>query len=249
MANGEDIWFEMDFGDGDWQELDPGDLESFVPYFEEELSKALETAAEKIASNLRGLFQEAIHERPRKEGDNLKNVLMKALTREVWLTTEGVNMGVFELEKVQAETTSAEYGTEGGRSLFDIMEEGYGPNDNYGFIYLETAMDLATQALHTSSLSESQGEDFMRHVQKAFAGRHGIGIMVNLKEKLFYRIPSFGTPLEHGVMPHAGWAGWHILTEVDGPTDARQAAHSGTPHWLLTLLEKAMKRAAKRLKR
>lgn len=249
MATGDDIWFEMDFGDGDWQELDPGDLESFEPYFQEELRKSLEAAAEKIATNLRGLFQEAIHEQPRKEGDGLKTVLMQALTREVWLTAEGVNMGVFQLEKVQAETTSSEYGTQGQRSLFDIMEEGYGPSDTYGFIYLETAMELATQALHISSLSEKQGEEFMRHVQKAFAGRHGLGIMVQLKAKLFFRIPEFGTALEHGVLPHAGWQGWHILDEVDGPDNAKQAANSGTPNWLLTLLEKAMIRAAKRLKR
>jgi len=249
MPNDDDVWFEMDFGTGEYQKIGPETLAKLPGIFEEELQKGLEQIAEKLETNLRTLFREVIAERPRKEGKSLRRVIYQALVHEVGKHADDVDMGVFKLEQVQEQTTGPEYGTSNQRSLFDILEEGYGPNDEYGFIGLEHAMDLAMEAIHVSSVSEKDAENFIRRVQKVFAGRHGDGIMVRLRAPLFYRLPDFGTPLEHGVMPHAGWSGWHILDEVDGPDAARLAAKDGTPHWITKALDRAMKRTAQRLKK
>lgn len=248
MPNDDDVWFEMDFGDGQYQKIGPETLEKLPELFEEELQKGLEKIAEKLETNLRTLFREVISERPRKEGKSLRRVIYQGLSHEVGKYADSVDMGVFKLEQVREQTTGPEYGTSNQRSLFDILEEGYGPSDEYGFVGLEQAMDLAMEAIHVSALSEKQAEVFSRHIQKVFSGRHGDGIMVKLRMPLFYQLPDFGTPLEHGILPHAGWAGWHILDEVDGPDAARISAKEGTPNWILTLLDKAMKQTARRLK-
>ena len=238
----------MEFGDGHWQKIGPETFRRLPELFSEELEKVLREAAVKLEVQLRTLYAVTVRERPRNEGEHLKEIIFKAITSAVGRSGEVVDLGVFNLSFAEEATHNETFGTaQSRRSLFAIMEEGSDPSLTHGFIALDEALHLARAAAAEAHLPEEQLGEFLAYVQEQFAGRHGEGIMVEVTRPLFYRFPEFGTPLEHGVLPHPGWEGWHILdTRADGSARSGAARTEGS-HWIGMLLEKAVQNTAKRV--
>jgi hypothetical protein len=243
----------MRVGDGAYRALSPDALQKLPDYFAEEFEAALNAAGEKMLANLRALYERVVRERPRFEGARLRRVIMQAMSDYVARYGDQIELGVFDLEFVKTTTHSELYGTEKQpRSLFEILEEGYGPNDEYGWCPHDLALELAEQCLNVLGVPHvndaDQRSDFLIYVDNAFFGRHGDGIMVKLTEPLFYRFPAFGTPLEHGILPHAGWAGWHVLDQAGNtPNGGGFNVATGEVHWMTEAIEEAMKKAAQRV--
>ena len=243
----------MRIGTGEPTRLSPVALEKLPEYFAEELEKALNEIGAKMLSNLRALYETVIHERPRNEGQDLRDVIMRGMTDYVERNGDVIELGVFNLSFVKETTHSESYGTANQhRSLFEILEEGYGPNDEWGWCPLELGMVLAEEALDKERVPKVSEDDqratFLSYVAKKFQGRHGDGIMVKLEDPLFLRYPDFGTPLAHGIMPHAGWKGWHVFDNKGNlPADGGFNRLTGEVHWMTTAVSDAMTKAAKRV--
>src|ERR1035437_2296400 len=136
----------MQIGTGEYERISLDALVKFPEYFAEEFEKALERIGEKMLSNLRVLYETVIHERPRQEGESLRDVLNRGMKDYVERSEGVVELGVFDLAFVKTATHSEAFGTEKqSRSLFEILEEGYTPNDEWGWCPLELAMVLAEE--------------------------------------------------------------------------------------------------------
>jgi hypothetical protein len=214
-------------------------LERLPEILEEEIDKVMVAAGERIESNLRELYERVIRERPRKEGESLKKVVLESLHHMVDKVGGVVKVGVFDEGEAEANTSGQEFGAD-GRGLFHILEEGYGPSEEWGFCPLDLAQDLARKAAEEGGHNPQQVQAFVDEITEKFSGRHGDGIMVDVAKPLFFKFPDFGTPLEHGILPHGGWAGWHVLDTQEEPKKG---------HWLYSLLDEAADRAFRRLTR
>ena len=243
--DGDTLWFEMDFGDGKgFREVSLNVLEKIPDLFDEELTKVLQQAAEVMLQDLWAMFRSVVRNRPRVEGANIKDVIVKALEQEITRVGPVIALGVFNLELARQETSGPEWDIKRG-SVFEALEEGYEVRYPWGFMPKKLAERLAEEA--AQMLPEGQRLDFKVRISNAFFGRHGDGIMVNVEEPLFFEVPEFGTPLEFGILPHRQWEGWHVLEKISGPAHARAAAAQGEDHWLLALLDKAMANTLRRV--
>jgi hypothetical protein len=199
-----------------------------------------------MAWMLKERYTELIRKRPRTEGQSLRDRVLSAIVSGVNLRVGEIEVGVFDLGKIERQTMSE---GAGDRSLFEIMEEGYDTTMPYGFIPLPAAVHLAEVCANEFKLKSPDRSEFISHVREAFSGRHGEGIMVNVFAPLFFRYPDFGTAFEHGFLPHGAWDGWNVLTEIDGPLGARAAAKGGNnKNWILLLLDEGFRNAGTRLK-
>jgi len=246
MSNA-DVTFEIEFGDGVYVALTPTMLDHLPRVVEDEIGNLLKRVAERMAWMLRDKYQTLIRERPRDEGESLRDQVLQAIVTGFQRRVGTVEVGVFDLGGVERKTRTAGHGD---RSLFEIMEEGYESSGPYCFVSLEAAQHLAQDCADQLHLSDKRREELLNYVNEKFRGRHGEGIMTNCFTWLFVGYPEFGTPFEHGFLPHPGWEGWNVLSEADGPL-AAQAVGTGMKggmNWMDALLAQAFANAGKRLK-
>jgi hypothetical protein len=233
-----DLKVRMTLGDGQVANVRLAALEKLPQFLEEEIDKVMVAAAERIESSLRDLYERVIRERPRKEGESLKKVVMDSLHHMVDSVGGVVQVGVLDEGEAESRTSGEAFGTD-VRGLFHILEEGFGPSEEWGFCPLDLAKDLASKAAEEGGHTPQQIKEFVNEISEKFSGRHGDGIMVDVTKPLFFKFPDFGTPLEHGILPHGGWEGWHVLDTQKDPTRG---------HWIYTLLDQAADKAAQRLR-
>ena len=247
MAAGDrdNVTFEMEFGDGVYVPVTDAVVRAIPAMVDTELKRVLLRVANRMAEMLRDRYADVIRSRPRTEGRSLRDRVLDAITAGVALRVGEIDVGVFDLGKVERQTQDE---GAGDRSLFEIMEEGYDTAMPYGFVPLPAAVHLAEACAAAFDLKDEQRAAFVAHVREVFAGRHGEGIMVNVFAPLFFWFPDFGTAFEHGFLPHGGWDGWNVLTQIDGPLGARAAAKAGGQNWILLVLEEGFAAAGKRLK-
>ena len=250
MTETDDVYMTMDFGVNlGEQRVGPETFKQMPDIFEEELQKAMARAGERMERSLRSHYGQLIRERPRLEGEHLKAVILKAITAYVFTSGESVELGVFNITFAEQATHNEEFGTATrSRSLFEIMEQGAQASRSFTFISLDEAKTLAEAAIFHDHLPADEAEKFRQDVAGIFAGRHGEGIMTDAFKPIFRRVPDFGTPFEHGYLPHPKWEGWHVLDyKANGPDVAKAASNTGGNNWILALLEEAMTNTAKRL--
>jgi len=242
-------WVEISFADGTSGRLRPEALDQLPEIFAAEFALALAQVGEQMMANLRDLYLRVVHERPRNEGEAIQKVIQKGIEDYVVQHGDDIELGVFNLEAVRSGTHNEAYGTEDQpRSLFDILEEGYGPSDEYGWCGKDLAMNLAHVCLDEMHVPSNQHQAFLADVETNFAGRHGDGIMVKLAEPLFFRFPDFGTPMVHGIVPHAGWDGWHIMDgKASLPGRGGFNRLTGEVHWMVDAINQAMKKAVQKV--
>lgn len=237
MTTDFDCGFEIDWGQG-YVPLQRAHLTNFQKVFQAEIMALLHVLADKFADEFRDIFEKEIRERPRLGNKSLREIILGALTKQVGESRGIVTLGVFNLREAKEKTTGREFGTR-NRSLFDIMEEGFEPSSAWGFCERAYALELAQEAIDRGFISQEHATGFLIDVDNAFFGRHGDGIMVNVKAPLFFRIPDFGVPLEYGILPHGGWAGWHALDMFKNMNQDSD--------WIETIIDAAMKSTAQKV--
>ena len=254
-TDGPDVFFELDLGDGVWRRISPEVLEKLPGVIEEELFKLMREAAGALEQRVRAEYTAAMRRRPREQGESLRERIFSAIKSAVSLAeqSEGraVEVDVFDLDQVNRETSTPEDGRlVRGKSVFELVEEGYGKSKAYGFMPLDYAVNLAELAAEQFHYPAAASQRFVERIRQDFAGKHGEGIMVDVFRPLFHEFPAeaedgrddFGTPFEFGIMPHSAWEGWHVLEKIGlGKDDSEQ-------HWVVRLIEQAVKNAAKRVK-
>lgn len=235
----------MDFGDGrGFREVSVNVLEKIPDIFQQEVTKVFNEAADIMLKDIWASYRTVVRAHPRVAGESIRDVIVRALEKEVVQVGPVVQLGVFNLELAREETSGEEWDIKRG-SVFEALEEGYETKYPWGFMPKKFAEKLADRA--ALFLPEGQRLEFKIRISNAFFGRHGDGIMVNVEEPLFFDVPEFGTSLEFGIVPHPKWEGWHVLDKINGPGHARVAAANGEDHWLLALLDKAMANTLRRV--
>jgi len=252
-----DVWFEMDFGDGKgYRRISIETVEKLQPVFIEELAKLMEGAASRLEYAIRIAYDSQMNSaNDRVSGKSLKERILSAIYFQINQRSDGIELGVFDLGKVIAETSQPEDTVVGGRSVFEMVEDGYEPSKAFGFIPHEYAIELAKSAALEHSWSQERTFAFVARVDQSFRGKEGEGIMVNCLEPLFHEFPSndtndkekyFGTPFDFGILPHSGWEGYHVLRDMGGML-ATEDKDGGGRHWLEALMDRAVRNTAIRL--
>jgi hypothetical protein len=241
----DDVFFEMDFGDGrGYRRITADQVERLGPNIEKAMEKELQRAGEKLEGLLREKYLVSIGERPRVDGaESLRDRVMAAIYAHVDRQSGGFTLGVFDNQIAEAEYPSDN--VKGDRSLFELLEEGYDGSKAHGFVPLDDALSLADECANDLDLPDSARANLKGHVAEAFQGKHGEGIMVDVfNEPLFFAYPEFGTAFEHGYLPHAGWEGWGVLADPSVLPDERTKYGS---QWIDDLFKRSVTNAAVKL--
>ena len=239
----DDIYFEIDFADGNgYRRISPDALNHIPQVLNEELDREMLLAAEQLEAKIRFIYGKRIREKNRGEGEKLRDRVFRAIKHHIDMTGESIGLGVFDVDQVRRDTSTPEDRVSRfSRSLFDMMEEGYSASKAYGFLPLDYAVELAQSAATRFEYSPTATARFLEYVKQKFAGKHGEGIMVEVFQPLFWTCEEFGDPIDYGIVPHSAWEGWHVLDTVRLPGDP-----SGE-HWAMILVEKAMANATRKL--
>jgi hypothetical protein len=246
-------------GRGLGHQINPRRLDDIPTFIHQELVKASTNIGKRLLRQLRMAYAVAIRERPRKEGETLRQRLNRALVMDVMQTPQEVAVGIFNLFTIDELTRHEGKGTE-DEGWFFLYEDGHDGlahgSRRFVFVDLDHAVTLAEDCARWAKLDAEKAAEFVSYVKKVFAGRHGEGIMTKIDAPLFYEFPDYGTPRDHGYeRTHDGLEAWNILYTHGSLDDARKATRysvEGRPvgeHWALQELEKAFDRAAARVRR
>ena len=254
------VWFELDLGDGKgYQKISLDVLDKLGPIYEEELTKLLQQAAERLEYSIRNEYDIRMASMGgTSDRESIKDRIFAAIYSAVELIKgDSVDMGVFDLGKAITDTSRPEDNPTGGRSVFEILEDGYRPSQAYGFMPHDYAVELARQAALSHHWSQERTEVFVERVDTAFRGKTGEGIMIDCFSPLFHEFPAtdsndpekfFGDPYDFGIIPHSGWQGYNVLRDMPGMLGAI-GSDTGEFHWLDAVMDQTAKNAAARLRR
>jgi hypothetical protein len=223
----------------------------------------LQLYAQGLLKDLEGQYAQklAIHTREgrngggetRSTGDTWR-ALKHALQQQIVQQGMAVTMSAFDIETMaRATRTKGFRGADGWFFLYEDGHVGYDHgNSAMGFVWTAQAVELAEACMRDMGETPGSQEwvEYRAHIERAFGGHEGEGIMVTLHEPMFFKYPAWGTAWDAGIRPYKGFEAWNILAQYrGGPGGAKSATRKGGSHTLLKLLEQAMAEAEQELKR
>lgn len=227
--------------------VDLNKLPRLAGYLDTSLVRSVKQIQKELRKKVLDGYRKLFYERPRTEGEHLRRRLLKALAiQSVTSDSDSIEMLLFDLDMINRLTMNEGRGTE-KTGWFFFFEDGHvgrahgGRRTQHAFIPLKVAIMLAEEAADWKNLNQSEKADFLVDMRKAFQGRHGEGIMVDLDDTVFYRYPEFGTWRDRGfTQTHPGYEAWNYLYHNSEFGQATAAGRSGGSHWITDSIHKAV---------
>lgn len=228
--------------------VSPKILSNIESVINTELTIGMNLLANEIYEALKSDYTSYLRTHKRTGESDLREAIMESIEAEVQIRKDYYGVNAFNLDKAKRLTM---YTSPFGQTydIFSLVEGGtnrsgrvYG-SKKYGFLSVEFADKMADLAIRLFELKAEESQSLKKTVSK-MGGKSGEGIMVRLRDPLFFELPQFGLAKEF-VSPHPGFLQWGVLRGFDGPE--KYKGEGDVRDWAVSAINRMFERAARKL--